>query len=975
MALIKIIKMNYMKSFKKIVSLIILLTFIFTNTVYPSQSGSIEKAQQAIINLQDTINNARATGVTLDLTKLEAEGAFVELENIKDLFNDTYASESLLDFIIEQSRKATADGDEDVTYAIRMIMSWLGSYHPEVKALELKSFLEKVDTHTLPVEKVSIFPKLLSIISNKIANWFVRVTNTSPNKFTRAIIVPNEDPALYAQAVNDSMRMILKHGISCYDEGVSLVVHALEGNFDVIDKVSDTLWDGRLGELQSVWAVYGGESSVVEPFRFDPEQPELIKKTRGKRGWPFKFMSEKWEITLPGGNKVYWDQWQPIAGEVAWISMGLLQAAYIKHNGDLDLIEKDNAFKVAEEIARTTMIIQQARNREGNVGGIPMGPIGVYREGVDDPEKHPREFKWYYNEISTENNLSWLATLRMLLAITGDSKYDTAGKDVERYLEWAFDTGTNTFCQGGHFQNSTWGKADTFASDVQLWAILVLGVDWIDERYGAGAAYDMLRYTVEESGIKKDGYLIGFDYSDNRNKRSSEWSIFGDVALRAAATTYKTSNPGYRSQLMKWAVELRNGMQDLKKETSNEIAWRYSDAPNTPIEHGWVTPPEGTEHTAATGWDYLQYLGEEGDQTFNPMVLGGAIGEIDPSNFNDPPYFSPEFHYQEIQEKEYLKFYIEAYDKDNDYIDITATNLPAGSYFRNKGFLTKSELGYAKARFAWRPKYGQAGDYNLTFKATDSLGYSTRMQVYIIVKKAPNAGTIRISTSRPHNGSPNTYYPFSGVEAKINETGDTAITENGRCDFKDVPVGTYTISVKVDGYIPRENNIQVTVEKGKSKTVVFRFKRYVEVGGYVEGYVKEEGTGKIIKGATLYASSADVIGTTDSNGYYRIKFPEGSYSIRVSKGGYHTKFIGTPAITKDKTYDLGDVYLKKCSFVGDVDRDRGDRDYKDKAVLQSINTANLNINLYQRITRWFKRNTGSINHGFMVDHLLVLRGK
>ncbi|MFH1782530.1 MAG: FG-GAP-like repeat-containing protein [Candidatus Omnitrophota bacterium] len=334
------------------------------------------------------------------------------------------------------------------------------------------------------------------------------------------------------------------------------------------------------------------------------------------------------------------------------------------------------------------------------------------------------------------------------------------------------------------------------------------------------------------------------------------------------------------------------------------------------------------------------------EKTYNPSKLEWPQYKNNSRNTNcltytnKKPYFDPKISPVSIREMELLSFYIEAADVENDFIDITLVNQPDGSYFRNKGFLTKRVPGYSKARFSWRPQYGEAGDYNLTFKAADSLGDFTLMQVYVTVKKAPNAGTIRVSTLRPHMGSPNTFYPFSGVEAKINETGETAITSNGRYDFKDIPVGTYTVSVKVDGYIPRENNIKVTVEKGKSKTIVFKFERYVEVGGYVEGYVKEEGTGKIIKGATLYASSVDVIGTTDENGYYKIKLPEGSYSIRVSKGGYYTKFIGTPVITKDKTHDLGNVYLKKAPLigvdVGDPSEDGGKGDNKRPATQSSI---------------------------------------
>ncbi|MFH1782525.1 MAG: FG-GAP-like repeat-containing protein [Candidatus Omnitrophota bacterium] len=389
---------------------------------------------------------------------------------------------------------------------------------------------------------------------------------------------------------------------------------------------------------------------------------------------------------------------------------------------------------------------------------------------------------------------------------------------------------------------------------------------------------------------------------------------------------------------------------------------------------------DGSLEIIALGYpDNLHIIPLEG--TYNPSKLEWPQYRNNSRNTNcltytnKKPYFDPKISPVSEREMELIRFYIEAYDGDNDLIDITLENQPSGSYFRNKGFLTKKEPGYSKARFTWRPKYGQAGDYNLTFKATDSLGDSTIMQVYITVTVAPNAGNIRVSTLRPHNGSSNTFYQFNGVEAKINETGETALTKNGRYDFKDVPVGTYTVSVKVDGYVPRENNIQVTVVKGKSKTVVFKFKRSIEVGGYVEGYIKSKDTEKGIKGATLYASNADVIGTTDQNGYYNIKLPEGSYSIGVSKGGYHSKFIGTPAITKDKTYNLGDVYLKKAPpigvDVGDPSEDGGKGDNKRPATQSSIRVTPLRTLTVKLVTSPISIATSAVTTAIKVSFQAV----
>ena len=62
-------------------------------------------------------------------------------------------------------------------------------------------------------------------------------------------------------------------------------------------------------------------------------------------------------------------------------------------------------------------------------------------------------------------------------------------------------------------------------------------------------------------------------------------------------------------------------------------------------------------------------------------------------------------------------FDVTAVDPDNDPITLTATSLPAGATF------TDNRNG--NGRFIWTPNFNQAGDYQVTITARDSLRYFT----------------------------------------------------------------------------------------------------------------------------------------------------------------------------------------------------------------------------------------------------------
>ncbi len=91
---------------------------------------------------------------------------------------------------------------------------------------------------------------------------------------------------------------------------------------------------------------------------------------------------------------------------------------------------------------------------------------------------------------------------------------------------------------------------------------------------------------------------------------------------------------------------------------------------------------------------------------------------IDVLNTNNPPQISSVSD-QQVAEGSQLSFSVSATDPDGDSTAITAANLPAGSSFSNN-------------TFTWTPDYNQAGNYNVTFTASDGeLTSSTTVSISV----------------------------------------------------------------------------------------------------------------------------------------------------------------------------------------------------------------------------------------------------
>ena len=127
---------------------------------------------------------------------------------------------------------------------------------------------------------------------------------------------------------------------------------------------------------------------------------------------------------------------------------------------------------------------------QSDIGGIRMAPLGTNRTLNKEEKKYFTENNWWYNHISTENNISWYAAFRMLYQVTDDPQYKKAMDGIERYFRFVWDAKQGFFYQGAYFINGQWVPArENFALDVQTWSIACIGPKNLDAWFGDGAAW------------------------------------------------------------------------------------------------------------------------------------------------------------------------------------------------------------------------------------------------------------------------------------------------------------------------------------------------------------------------------------------------------------------------------------------------------------------------------------------------------
>lgn len=450
--------------------------------------------------------------------------------------------------------------------------------------------------------------------ANAIAAWLDQLAAQTPARLPLSFqILPKYRDSFWRHTVNEHERMVLKEGLVIYDGALAEILWALAGDFNAADRLTHVLWRGLLGELE-LRAYYLPKDSC-HPFLYNNHPSDISADAVGKGGFIFKITNAYGRFRLQDPlthQEINWSQWQPIAGENAWAGVIAPLQVYDQKYGSRSHLDAAE-LKLAKEIARAAMFLQ-AEN-----GGIRMSPKGTW---------HARGPDWYYQEQSVENNLSWYAAFRMLYEITGEQKYKKAMERLEKFFKITFDPATDTFVQGMHFDQSRWDKNLIFATDVQTWAVLVLGPEWIDQQFGEGAAFQMLQATKKRAGVfdLQTGSLNGVDFTDYRDLGrdpmvSIEWTAGAVMAFQKAASYYAKKNPSAEILLTRDAHSMKESIKNLAVDVNGTIAYPYAagfgPSATRPTGHGWFAPSQEVMSTASSVWMALLEL------EFNPFLLGG----------------------------------------------------------------------------------------------------------------------------------------------------------------------------------------------------------------------------------------------------------------------------------------------------------------------------------------------------------------
>ncbi|MCX5666204.1 MAG: hypothetical protein NT036_04075, partial [Candidatus Omnitrophica bacterium] len=385
---------------------------------------------------------------------------------------------------------------------------------------------------------------------------------------------------------SDVEAAIVSNGLAIYDGAcwqIALSAFGSKADAAKADALTDVLLNGSLGKQDTI---------------------------KHAEGLYYRIINANGEFSFTNpltGTADTWKDWDPRTGDNAWAGIiGPLQVAYKKYDGKIPADAKE--LKLARETARAAMLLI-----DNETGGFRMAPKGI------GPKNNPLKF---YNAISTENNISLYAGLRMLYRITGEEKYKAAMDGIERFLKSAFNKNTNTFDQLISYKDGNWTSNGQFATDCQTWAISVLGPKKIDEIFGAGTAMKIWRATKAKAGqVNEANELIGVAYTENqKNVISIEWTAGAIAAARKTADHYKDSDSAGSKQALADAVTMRQGIEGHRIDLGGgKAAYPYaSERVHILFDTGWWTPPASVASTASTAW--VAFI----DSGFDPFVLGGG---------------------------------------------------------------------------------------------------------------------------------------------------------------------------------------------------------------------------------------------------------------------------------------------------------------------------------------------------------------
>ena len=405
------------------------------------------------------------------------------------------------------------------------------------------------------------------------------------------------------------------------------VRHSTGQQATILNKMMDDIyWKGKFGDLSSIRAGFPNYN-----FIYDPQAPERVTSAldaEGRRGFIFRIINahghylaadpldgKKRMDGFPSSTDIHVEDWKPVAGENAWVVIAAMQLYHKKY---FDLAagryqHPDHAVELllAEELARAALVLQ------AETGGIRMAPLGTFRENDTALASGPGS--WWYNQISTENNLSWYGAFRMLYQVTHKEVYRQAMQDLEKFFKQVYDPAKHIFYQGMTHTADGWRvNGKDFALDVQTWGILSLGAATLDAWFGEGTAYAFWEKSREYAGaFNGQGQLIGVGYTQEHGRVSVEWSAGAIMAARELAVLYRDAHPDWSLSAIRDADAMRLGLESLRRDLpGGQTAYAYSSRRGW-IPFGWNSHDPRVMSLASTGWMFFVA------RQYNPFWMDG----------------------------------------------------------------------------------------------------------------------------------------------------------------------------------------------------------------------------------------------------------------------------------------------------------------------------------------------------------------
>jgi len=500
-----------------------------------------------------------------------------------------------------------------------------------VRTREIERALEMYDVSN----KMQDSRHRIGVDQMKLINW-IRSNVSSTTNLPLSFDIPDEYKSEVYRKMGGSEsvdgiieRSIVEEGLDIYDGAVGQIVLTMHGGPENLKWASIPLeiyWKGQMVELVNIRAGFPFNS-----FVYDPENPTAVSSytsNKGKRGFLFRIINAngKYSVKDPLDGKTFqkdfptwptlhWEDWKPVAGENAWVAMAamhLYHKKYYNHDtGEYTLKTNAVELRLAEELARAALFLQ------AEPGAIRMAPLGTYRNPDDFVDDDMEQGEWWFNQISSENNISWYAAFRMLYSVTGKEIYKKAMDKIEFYFKLVWNEEGKYFYQGMQNIDDAWKPCnDHFALDVQTWSILAFGPKKIDSWFGEGTAHDIWITAKGRSGSENEsGELRGVGYTDEDDRVSVEWTAGAIMAAQVVAEYYKGTHPLWAYKASYDAQQMREGIESLRHDfTDSRSAYAYSSKRGW-IPFGWFSHDPQVLSLASTGWVALV------DKKFNPFYL------------------------------------------------------------------------------------------------------------------------------------------------------------------------------------------------------------------------------------------------------------------------------------------------------------------------------------------------------------------